>query len=656
MTPPNDPLLRLTAEALAQLTNVGLVKRAQREVEGGSPAQLTRGEDGVLRGQFADGVVTEIAPGQSVADARCSCGAALCRHRLIVVLAWQRRAGGQAARELPSPGAVDPDALRAWAGPTAWAQAQRLRAAGLLVDIRRGDSSDPVPTALLPQATVRFHGGDDPGAAQSDATPADHRACVVVGFLAFRTADADSPGKAHARVQLGARAVAAEGLADACDRLLAGLVRHGLADGGARHAPALSELLGQAQRAGATWLLLALQDLERWLANFDARSARFEAHAGLRLLAEIPARVRAAGGSGELAAQHALGVGEKLETPLARVRLRTLGLRIEADGEQRAARLALFDPDTSARIAWRCRWDNRGAHDVGTVERARQARVSNSGRLHDLAHGQLVTVSAHRRADGELRLGTGHGGRTSLLPQSPDWSDLPSGLTLTRIGDWRAARAHLPPALLRPRHALAEHVVFAPARVEELGFDPATQSVHALLVDADDEAILLCRPWEAAAPGALDALARALSGGAPPKHIAGALREGAGLPLLDPWALSDGALLTIPDLARPDGAVRDLPLGAVPHVEDPLALALARAADWLAGRLLSGPCSAGWSARGQELAMALRRVGWEDLAQAVLALVVAVEDPLDRSDARLAGAAIDLLLRLELTGEGLVSP
>ncbi len=653
MTAP-DPLLRLTPEALAQLTNLGLVKRAQREVEAGAPAQLGRGEDGVLRAVFADGVVTEFAPGQGVADARCTCGAALCRHRLIVVLAWQRRAGSaEAAPALASPGAVSEEALKAWAGATAWAQAERLRGAGLLVDVRRASPADPVPTALLPHAAVRFHGGDDPGAAQSDATPADHRACVVLAAWAFRLADAQDAAAPQLRVQLGARAVAADGLGEALKPLIAALLRHGLADGGARHAPPLTQALEAAGRVGATWVQLALQALEQWLAAFDARSARFHLLDGLPLLAELGARLRAARGGGELAAQHALGIGEKLETPLARVRLRALGLRIEADGEQRSARVALHDPDTSARIAWTCRWDNAGQSAAAAVTRNQQARVSNSGRLVELAQGQLVTVSAHRRADGELRLGAGHGGRTSLLGQSADWSELPPALVVTRLAAWREARAHLPPALLRPRHALADHVVFAPTAISEVGFDPATQSVHALLVDADDEALLLTRPWERAAPGALDALARALTAANPSRHVSGTLRDTGGLPELDPWALSDGASLVIPDLALPDGAVRDLPIGAVPAAQDPLAQVLDRAGDWLASRLLSGPGAAGWSARGRELATQLRRVGWEDLADATLALALAIEDPARGEASALADAAIDLLLHLQLTREAL---
>lgn len=648
-----DPLLRLTVEALTQLTNVGLVKRAQREVEAGTLPTLTRAEDGSLQAEFSDGVRTVFALGAGVADARCSCGAALCRHRLIVVLAWQRQEADSAPAPEPlhSPGAIDDDGLKAWTGPTAWAQAERLRGAGLLVDVRRASPSDPVPTALLPQATVRFHGGDDPGAAQSDAAVSDHRACVVIGVWAFRAADSESPDAPQARVQLGARAVATAGIEAPMVRLVAGLIQFGLADGGARHAPALTDALDTAKRLGATWLQLALQDLELWLAAFDTRSARFHVADGLALLAELGARTRAARGSGELAAQHALGVGERLETPLARVRLRALGLRIQADGEQRVARVALHDPDTSARIAWSCRWDNLGASGAACVQRSAGARVSNSGRLAELATGQLVTVSAHRRADGELRLGTGHGGRTSLLAQSADWSELPSALVVTRLADWRAARAHLPPALLRPRHALAEHLVFAPTAIDEVGFDPATQSVHALLTDANDECVLLTRAWESAAPGALDALARALTAAAPVRHVAGVLRETGNLPELDPWALSDGTQLSIPDLALPDGAVRNLPIGAVPAVGDPLTQALARAEDWLARRLLSGPGAAAWRVRGRELATQLQRVGWSDLADAVQALGEAVDEPTRRDDAALAEPAIDLLVRLRLARE-----
>ena len=197
--------------------------------------------------------------------------------------------------------------------------------------------------------------------------------------------------------------------------------------------------------------------------------------------------------------------------------------------------------------------------------------------------------------------------------------------------------------------------MFAPTAIDAVGFDPATQSVHALLSDADGESLLLTRAWESAAPGALDALARALTARTPIRHVAGVLHETGGLPQLDPWALSDGDQLCIPDLAAPDGAVRNLPIGAVPGFDDPLVQALTRAEDWLAGRLLAGPGAAAWRARGRDLATQLQRVGWSDLAESIAALAEAVDDPTRIEDAALAAPAIDMLLRLQLTREVLAS-
>lgn len=653
MTPPApDPLLHLSLEALTQLTNVGLVKRAQREVAAGALPRLLRADDGSLQAEFADGVRTVFAAGAGVADARCSCGAAQCRHRLIVVLSWQRQAADTAPAPAPprSPGAIDDGALLAWSGATAWAQAERIRNGGLLIDVRRADASDPVPTAALPQATVRFHGGADPAAAQSDAAISDHRASVVLGVWAFREADQRAADEPRVRVQLGARAVDSTALAQAQARLLAGLLRHGLAAGSARHAPALTEALQLARKLGATWVLLALGDLEAWLAAYAERSARFRAEDGVALLGELALRMRAARGNGELAAQHVLGVGERLETPMARVRLRALGMRIRGDGEHRRARVALFDPDTSSRLALTCSWENASTTGAASVARAAGVRVGGSVPLGALAHGQLVTVSAHRRADGELRLGAGHGGRTSLLGQSADWSDLPTALVHTRIADWRESQRHLPPSALGPRHALAGHLLFAPREVAEVGFDPATQSIYAALIDADAQTLLLSRPYERAAPGALDALARVLSAAGGVRHVAGVVRDDGALPELDPWALSDGQTLTIPDLANADGSVRDLPIGTLPALSDPLAQALARASDWLAERLLGGPGTPRWVARGRELAGALERVGLTDLALAIVALGAGVDHALpDAEDHSLAQRATTLLIGLALS-------
>lgn len=636
-----DPLLTLSIEALTQLTNAGLVKRAQRELEN-APPELERSADGALAARFPDGTQTRFAAGAGLREAHCSCAAALCRHRLIVVLAWQRAQSGGAAALAPltTPGHCDDVRLRAWAGSAAWAQATRLCRAGLLVDLLPG----PPPVARLPHTTVHFHGGDDPAAAQSDAQPADHRSAVVLGVWAFRLAQADG----SQQVQLGGgRELAADLLSADCAALLASLFRHGLAAGSARHAPLLSAALDDAQRAGATWLWLALQALEQWLAAFEARSARFVPAEGLALLAEVVARCRAGRGGGALAGQHALGVGERLETPLSRVRLRSLGVRSSGDGEQRSARVALLDADSLTCSALTLGWDNGGLRGAASVQRASAIRAGGQT-LDALAHGQLVTVSAHRQADGQLRLGAAHGGRTSLLPQSADWSDLPSGVVVRSISAWQAARAHLPPSLLRPRHALARFIVLEVQSLTDVAYDPATQTVHALLRDQEGQTLQLARSHASAAPGALDALARALTATRAPRWIAGTLSNGEAWARLEPWALSDGEHLTMPDLAPPDDTLHDLPLCALQVSRDPLQALLAEVAELLGQRLLAGAAGPRWRVQAERLVRRLQDSGCLATGAALHELLIAAATTAAENLAQTAGT---LLLRLALAAE-----
>src|SRR6516225_4249639 len=94
-------LLALSPESVAALSNLGLVKRAQREIASGEGPDLSEDEDGVVTGSFKDGTVARLVPGKSLRDTPCSCGAvAVCRHRVAVALAypaWHASQGGASA-------------------------------------------------------------------------------------------------------------------------------------------------------------------------------------------------------------------------------------------------------------------------------------------------------------------------------------------------------------------------------------------------------------------------------------------------------------------------------------------------------------------------------------------------------------------------------
>ncbi|APU16007.1 hypothetical protein [Actinoalloteichus fjordicus] len=87
-------LLALSTEALAALANRGLVKRAAKDLDAGVVPAVTLDADGTVHGRFPDGVGTALPGGVGLDGARCDCASiSICRHRIGLVLAYQRQAG-----------------------------------------------------------------------------------------------------------------------------------------------------------------------------------------------------------------------------------------------------------------------------------------------------------------------------------------------------------------------------------------------------------------------------------------------------------------------------------------------------------------------------------------------------------------------------------
>ena len=83
-------LLELTPQALTALSNAGFVKRSLKELENGNVPEISHENDALIA-TFSDGVRTQLANGQALKEAQCSCGASgMCRHRVMLVLSYQR--------------------------------------------------------------------------------------------------------------------------------------------------------------------------------------------------------------------------------------------------------------------------------------------------------------------------------------------------------------------------------------------------------------------------------------------------------------------------------------------------------------------------------------------------------------------------------------
>jgi hypothetical protein len=557
-------LLHLSPEALAQAANLGLVKRAMQELEGGNRPDLALDAANTLTATFADGVVTVWEADQPIQHSRCSCGAAgVCRHRLIAALAYRADAE-QAPPPLQSPAAVDDAILARLIPARALGAAEALKAAGLDAELRHPSSGEPCPTARPPMATVRFWGGAAIETARCDCVAAACCEHVALAVWAFRDAAEADPDAPTARVRW-AGATAAGGFDPApFQNLVDSLVRRGVRLGLAPHREALANALEVAEQTGAVWLGLLLGELADWISAYTERNARYDLAKGVRLVAELALRL-AAGGQPDRA-RAALGIGEATETELDRLRLVSLGARIDRDGDTRRARLVLADGDTGTRFVLVHQWQAAEDSDDETGPLATQ-RLAPGVKLLPLAGGQLLSRQAKRRADGTLTLAKSRSSQNSLLPQAGDWSGLGRPLCFERVADLRQEKAIHPIPHILPRHAAGRFAVLKVAGVETLFYDPHQQALLAGVQDADGETLILRREHARHTPHALDAMAGALSGRfGGLSHVAGEVSWRHGRAWLEPWAFACGRVVA-PDLEPACGALAGLPVGSAREPE-----------------------------------------------------------------------------------------
>ena len=563
-------LLALNSEALASLTNRGLLKRAST-----MSVQVAVDDDGTVRGIFDDGVVSSIAPGKTLQQAICSCVApGICRHLLAVVLGYQQLAteapavdAGPAAPAAPaesvaaepntaisntpepapwSPAEFDGAALTAHLGARVVSTAKRALAAGYIARVRRGST----PTVELPTCTVRFLVPHEIAYATSDATNPE---MVALAVWACAAADAQFPADANGphdvRVSVGGAAEISLGIPAAVT------FAQKVLDTGVVHlSPQFSSAGVRNTLKGKQWPLDAVADLDRQLAGYQSRDAGYRSRETAALIAELAARHRSVvSGAGLPAA--VLGTDESPQTPLRRVRLQGLGAHVRRsqsadDGRvQTTAEIYLAHLDSGTVLVLEHAWSTEAS--APTPLGGHGTRRTAGATLDALASGNVITETAVRQANRTLRISAGRLGRTTVTPSGGDWDILPGNLIVDNFREYAAALAQLPPALVRPRVRAEFLRAVRVAVVDKLSYHTGEQSLTAEIRDADGNLASLQAVYNPASPGGLDSLAAALANG--PTWIAGVVRRAQGRLSVAPTAVAVGQKVLVPDLVGHTG-------------------------------------------------------------------------------------------------------
>lgn len=414
MMPLRPELLELTPQALTALSNAGFVKRAQKELDNGNIPALEQDEAGTLTAVFRDGTRTRLEKDRALKESSCTCGASgMCRHRVMLILSYQRANAGHAAPE------GEPNADERW-HPGLWQEelatlpesilkrAQQLADKGLTVELFCRPNE--TPSAKLPMSDVRFYSRSSIRFARCDCIEGSLCEHIALAVQAFTDAEAQQPGFTHLVWQTRSRRVAARGgpfatpEGEACRQSLRQLSQLLWQNGVSQPPISFEAAFTRAQRAAHAanwrWVIGALAELREGVDACQQRASHYVPEQLLAQLAGLNARLESADRMAQLADagqtpplpwRTVVGQGIAGEAQLDHLRLISLGMRGWQDNQQYGLRLWFSDPDTGSILHLSHRWP--------LAERAQNPlwqRRLFTFQAGILAGGQIITRSARR--------------------------------------------------------------------------------------------------------------------------------------------------------------------------------------------------------------------------------------------------------------------
>lgn len=288
-------LLELTPQALTALSNAGFVKRSLKELENGNVPEISH-ENGALIATFSDGVRTQLANGQALKEAQCTCGASgMCRHRVMLVLSYQRLCATAQPTEKKEEEwdpaiwlkelATLPDATRK--------RAQALVAKGITIELFCAPGE--IPSARLPMSDVRFYSRSSIRFARCDCiegTLCEHVVLAVQAFVEAKTQQAEFT---HLIWQMRSEHVTSSDDPFASEegktcrqyvqQLSQALWLGGISQPPIHYEAAFSRAQQAAERCNWRWVSESLRQLRASVDAFHARASHYHAGECLRQLA-----------------------------------------------------------------------------------------------------------------------------------------------------------------------------------------------------------------------------------------------------------------------------------------------------------------------------------------------------------------------------------
>lgn len=465
-------------------------------------AELAEDAKGTVVAKWSDDVTCTLPGGKTLSDARCTCPSTeLCRHAVRTVLAYQARnasatpKGEGEAAPAPvawNPGDISDDELAKHFKPVALGQARSQYEKGLLVELLK--SHKPSVRFHDLACTLWFQVPGDPRYVHCDCADAPPCAHVPLAVWAFRNLP---EGQFAGIVSTQKRSLPVP--VEALDRVEAVLLEGaetGLAGGGAALRDKLARAEVACRDAALVWPADVLADLVHRYEQYAAHDARFAPDEFADLMGELALRADAIrNDTGAVPQPLVRGSANDRVTELGSARYIGLGCGVKVSRRCATVVAYLQDADSGSMVAVSREFpdpaDDSPDQPKPFWQLAQTAAVKGATYAM-LGAGQLLAAGGKRSTSYQLVLG-----RTSATVnmQAFTWEQLRPPVLAERFADARARLGALPPAALRPRRVAENFQVCAVREVEHAEFRPDTQTVEAVVLDADGEPALLRHPF-----------------------------------------------------------------------------------------------------------------------------------------------------------------
>ncbi len=532
-------LLLLTSDDLVTLSNRGIVKRAQQEMQSLElQAEFQEDAVGNVVAHWSDEICCTLPANVTISQGKCSCPTtSLCRHIVRSVLAYQAKNlntdqpgaialrpathDSEAAPEpclaldktrpqvIPkaidwNPADISDELLQAQYSKSQLARLRTQYSAGLVIGINCG--AKPTAHFHTLSLNLRFLVPNDPRYTHCDCSEVAPCSHVPLAVWAFRELGDRNHGLISTAIE-----VVPTALLDDIETYLLELATCGIANM-ERTLPDRLNRLEQRCRAGnLVWLAEILVDLLQTYHLYQQHDGSFAPDQVVALLAELWMRsdaIRHRDFSGHQIPQLLIGGSQLNKTSsLGAGRLVGLGCGVTVQRKGVTLTTYLQDSDSGTLMAMPKYFAN-GDNQPADFQQLSQRAISKGLSLANISVGQLLTKGGKRTPSYEFVPGRS---AMSLHPQSFRWEQLRSPLLIDSFADLQATLIDLPPRSLRPRRVTESLQVLPIDQVEQVSFDPITQNICATLLDAAGDQALLIHPYTSRGVAGAEALLDRLS-------------------------------------------------------------------------------------------------------------------------------------------------